>query len=122
VLEALDQDPVAVGQLGDELVHRRRGSHRVLAHLGEAPVRSDDDLERAGLPVPPGILAFVVDVEIVVRVLDDRDALAGQAQPHDQLLDQGGLAGARITAEADDIHRPEFMRADDEAPGRAERE
>jgi hypothetical protein len=34
----------------------------------------------------------VVDVEVVVRVLDDRDALAGQTKAGDELLDQRRLA------------------------------
>jgi hypothetical protein len=53
----------------------------------------------------PRVLAFVVDVEVVMRVLDDRDALAGQAQANDELLDERRLAGARVAAETDDMHR-----------------
>ena len=59
----------------------------------------------AGLPVPPRVLAFVVDVEAVVRVLDDRDALPGRAQRRDQPLGERGLAGTGEAAEADDVHR-----------------
>jgi hypothetical protein len=47
----------------------------------------------------------VVDVELVMRVLDDRDALAGESKPRDELLDQRRLARSRVAAEADDVHR-----------------
>ncbi len=50
-----------------------------LADLGQPTARRDHHLEGAGLAVAPGVLAFVVDVERVVRVLDHRHALAGRA-------------------------------------------
>ena len=104
-LEPFDQHPVAAVELGDQLVHGRVGAGLELADLREAPIGSDHDLERAGMPVPPRILAFVVDVERVMRVLDDRDALTVPLQVRDQLLDQRGLARARETAETDHVHR-----------------
>ena len=75
-----------------------------LAQLGQAAVRGDHRLEGPGLAVAPGVLAGLVDVEIVVGMLDHRDPLAGQLQALDQLFDQGGLAGTRPGAETDDLH------------------
>jgi hypothetical protein len=105
VLEAFDERPVAFDELGEQLVDRRLLGDRVLADLREATVRCDHDLERAGLSVPPRVLPFVVDVEVVMRVLDDRDALAGKAKAGDELLDQRRLARPRVAAKADDVHR-----------------
>jgi len=51
-LEALDQHPVAVVQLGDQLVHGRFGANLELADLGQAPVRRDHHFERPRLPMP----------------------------------------------------------------------
>lgn len=104
MLEAFDQYPVAVGQLRDELVDRGLAAHLVLADLRQPAVGSHHHLEGARSPMPPRVLAGVVDIEIVMRMLDDRDALAGKPEPCDQMLDQRGLAGTRIAAEADDLH------------------
>src|SRR5215203_2419085 len=104
MLEPLDQRPVALDELGQQLVRVRIGMNLELADLRETPIRRDDDLERAGLPMPPRILARPVDVEIVVGMLDDRHPLSGERQAPDQLLDERGLAGAGIAAEADDPH------------------
>ena len=90
----------------EQLVGGRLLGDRILADLRETTVRRDHDLERAGLSVPPRVLAFVVDVEVVVRVLDDRDALAGQTKAGDELLDQRRLARPRVAAETDHMHRP----------------
>ena len=86
----------------------------VLADLAVGrPTLSDDEaarlLERAGLPVPPRVLALVIDVEVVVRVLHDRDALARDAKNGNEALDERCLARARKAAQADDVHDRQFM-------------
>lgn len=53
VLETLDEHPVAVEELSDELVHRGLAQNLVLADLGQPPVRGHHHLEGPGVPVPP---------------------------------------------------------------------
>ena len=104
-LESFHHHPVAGPELGDEVVHGRIGPGRELADLRQAAIGGDHDLRGAGLPVPPGVLALVVDVEAVMRVLDDRHPLTGRAQRRDQPLGERGLAGTGEAAKADDVHR-----------------
>jgi len=67
VLEPLDQRPVAIDEFGQQLVRGRSGVNLELADFREAPIRRDDDLERAGLPMAPRVLARLVDVEVMMR-------------------------------------------------------
>ena len=52
----------------------------------------------------PGILAGHVDVELVVRVLDDGDAQALRVEMRDQPRQQRGLARTAPACKADDFH------------------
>jgi len=51
----------------------------------------------------------VIDVEVVVGMLDHRDALTRQAKDGDEALDERRLARARKAAQADDVHGRKFM-------------
>ena len=81
VLEAFDQHPVARAT-SSAISWCTVGSARPLefADLRQPPVRGDHHLEGAGLAMAPRVLARMVDVELVVRMLDHRDALAGAAE------------------------------------------
>jgi hypothetical protein len=46
----------------------------------------------------------VVDVEGMVRVLDERDLQAAPREARDELLYQGGLAASRPAGEAEGFH------------------
>ena len=104
-LEAFDQYPVyAVVQLGNQVVHRQVRLTLELAHQRQPLARSHDDLEGTGFAVAKRILAFVIDVELVVRVLDHRHAQAAQLERRNELLDQVRLARAGIAGECGHLH------------------
>src|SRR6516165_3508400 len=52
----------------------------------------------------PGILAWLVGVELMMGMLDGRQFQAAFDQHRDHLGDQRGLAGAAPACEADDAH------------------
>jgi hypothetical protein len=88
-LEALHQHPVhALVQFGQEVVDREPRRLLELAHQRQPAVGGDHHLEGPSLAMAPGVLARMVDVEIVVGVLDHRDAQPAQPQRRDQLFDQ----------------------------------
>ena len=73
-LEALDDQQVARREALHLLVERRLVRAAQLVHQHPAPRRGHQDLGGAGVAVAIGILARLVDVEGVVRVLDERHA------------------------------------------------
>ena len=75
-----------------------------LMHQRPAPIRADQDLGRPGQAVGMGILAGLVDVEIVMRVLERRYREPPRHDPRDRLGEQGRLAGTAPAGEADDAH------------------
>ena len=84
-----------------------RGSARAaqFVHQRPAPGRGHQHLGRAGFAVPPGILAGHVDIEFVMGVLDDGDAQACPSKCGISARQQGGLAGAAPSREANHFHR-----------------
>src|SRR5205814_4771912 len=58
----------------------------------------------ARVAVAIGILAGLVDVERMVRVLDERDTQSRAGEARDQFLDERCLAAARPAGEAEDFH------------------
>ena len=104
MLESLDQQPIAVGHLGNQLMNRGLALDLVLAQQGQTLARSHQHLERAGLAMAPAVLAGLVDVEALVGMLDHRHTLAKGLEFGDQLLDQRGLADAGRSKETQDLH------------------
>ena len=51
-----------------------------------------------------GILARPIDLERVMRVLDERHAKPPRDDERNHLLDESGLATAGITRETEDFH------------------
>src|SRR5690606_29833238 len=98
-LEALDEQEVARRDAADLLFERRLLGASQLVHEHPAPRGGDEDFGGARLAVPVRVLARNVDVEVVVRVLDQRDAEAAPDEARDQLLDQRGLAASRPACE-----------------------
>ena len=78
-LEPFDDHQIDRAELLQNIAKRRLGLVTQFVDHRPAPARDDRDLAGAGLPVQPGILARLVDVEFVVRVLDGRDL---QPAPH----------------------------------------
>ena len=103
-LEALDQQQVAGRDALHLLLERRLVRAAQLVHQHPAPRRGHQDLRRAGMAVAVGILARVVDVEGVVRVLDQRHAQPVLHEARDELLDERGLAAAGPAGEAEGLH------------------
>ena len=72
MLEPFDEQQVDRGHPRHQLVEARLRAVAQFVHQGPAAGRGDHDLARAGLAVPPGILAGPVDVEFVMGMLDRR--------------------------------------------------
>src|SRR3954452_8745963 len=60
----------------------------------------------------PGVLAGHVDVELVMRMLDDRDAQAKRIEMRDQPRQQRGLARTAPACKADDFHSSSVSASD----------
>ena len=76
-----------------QLVHKRPAERRCNQHFGAAR-----------LSMPPRILAGLVDIEVVMRVLDERNAHAASGELGDEPLDQRRLAAPRPAGEAEQTH------------------
>ena len=87
-----------------QLVEARLRASRSSCIKRPAPRRGDHDLARAGLAVPPGILAGPVDVEFVMGVLDRRHGEAARRQLGNQRRQQRGLAAAAPAGKPEDPH------------------
>src|SRR3954470_10241640 len=109
-LESFDDDEVAWRQALHLLLEGRLVRAAELVHQHPAPRRSDEDLRGAGVAMAIRILAWLVDVEGVVGVLDERHAQASADEARDQLLDERGLAATRPTGKAEDLHYPILSR------------
>jgi hypothetical protein len=70
-----------------------------LADLGQAAGRGDHHFRGAGLAMAPGVLAFVVDVELVVRVLDHDTRWPAARRAAIRRSAERGLAGTGKAAE-----------------------
>ena len=82
-----------------------------LVHQRPPRPRRDEHLAASGPPVAVAVLAGLVDVEAVMRVLDQRNLDPARDQPGDHPLDQRRLARPRPSGEAEDAcrsaaHRP----------------
>ena len=72
-LEPFDDHQIDRTEFLQNIAERRLGFVAQFVDDGPAPARDDRDLAGAGLPMQPGILARLVDVEFVVRMLDGRN-------------------------------------------------
>src|SRR5436190_9187935 len=104
VLEAFHDDQVACRKAGELRVERRLRRAAQLMHQHPAARRGHQHFGGAGVAVPVGVLARLVDVEAVVRVLDERDAQPRTGEARDQLLDERRFAAARPAGEAEHFH------------------
>ena len=103
--EAFDDHQIHRAQLCQYLHERRLGFAAKLMHDRPAPAGNDRDFARAGLPMQPGILARLVEIEFMMRVLDGRDFQAARDQHRDHAGDQCRLAGAAPARKTDNAHR-----------------
>ena len=104
-LEALDEDQIDRRHPCQQRVQRRLGCAAQLVDHRPAPRRGQHHLPCAGLAMAPGVLARLVEIDLVVGVLDGRDAVAGRGQMADQPLDQRGLAVVLPADDPEDLHR-----------------
>src|SRR5438105_2989617 len=104
MLEAFHDHQVAGRQAFELFLEWWLGCAAQLVHQHPAARRGDEHLGGAGVAVAVGILAGLVDIEGMVRVLDERDPQPGAGEARDQLLDERGLAAARPAGEAEDFH------------------
>jgi hypothetical protein len=103
-LPAFHEDQVAGPQAPQLLLERGLGRAAKLVHERPALRGAHQDLRAAGLPVAPRILARGIDLERVVRVLDERHAQPSPHEERHELLDEGGLAAAAVAGDAEDLH------------------
>jgi hypothetical protein len=85
-------------------IERRLSRAAQLVHQHPAARGGDQHFRGAGVAVAIGVLARLVDIERMVRVLDERDAQPGAGEARDELLDERGLAAARPAGEAEHFH------------------
>src|SRR2546421_11079068 len=71
---------------------------------GPAHGRGDQHLSAAGLPMPPRVLARLVDIEAVMRMLDERNGQAARREPRHQPFDERRLAAAGPAGESEEAH------------------
>src|SRR5690606_27563303 len=92
-LVAFDQNQIAGRQLGGNLMQRRLFFAQALMHDGVALRRDYCGFRRSGFSMSPGIGSLMIDVEIVMGVLDRRDAVSTGGQACNQTLGHRRLAG-----------------------------
>ena len=73
-------------------------------HESPAAARRYEHFGATRVPVPVRILARLVDVERVMRVLQQRDRQSLRGEKRNQLLDQRCFAGAGVARKAEDFH------------------
>ena len=103
-LEPFDQNEIDRRHPGEQLLQPRLFRTAQFMHQRPAPARGHQHLGSARLAVHPGILAGHVDVEFVVGMLDHGDAQSFAEQARNRALQQGGLAGAAPSREANYLH------------------
>src|SRR5512146_2114893 len=103
-LVALDEHEIDRAHAAQHLVHPRLGCAAQLMHQRPAPIARHHHFTRTGLAVPPGILARLIDVEIVMRVLERRDADAALHERRHQARDQSGFAASAPSCKSEDPH------------------
>ena len=72
-LEAFDDHKIDRADFRKHVGERRLGLRAQFVHQSPAPARDDRNLGGAGRAVQQGILAGLVDIELMMRVLDGRD-------------------------------------------------
>src|SRR5262249_44896727 len=110
-LETLHQGQITAGQPLERLLEGEfRGAAKLVLHR-PTHGRGDQDFLAAGLTVPKRVLARLVEIEFVVRVLDQRHRQPSPGKPGNQLLDERRLAAARPARETEDSHRGQSWRS-----------
>src|SRR5712692_10430537 len=103
-LVALDEQQVAGRDSLDLLLERGFRLAAQLVHDHPALFGHDHHLAAAGFAVAVRVLLGMVDVEAVVRVLDERHLQAALDEARDELLDQRGLAASRPSCKSEYFH------------------
>src|SRR6266513_555549 len=104
VLVAFDEEQIAGRNPLDLIFQRGLRLAAQLVHDDPAYVGHDHDLARARPAVAIRVLTGLIDVEVVVRVLDERHLQASLHEARDEQLDQGGLAASRPSRESEYLH------------------
>src|SRR3989304_26865 len=102
------EHPPARLQCGDllDLAQRVLGLTAQLMHQRPAYIRRHHHFGASGVPMAIRVLARPVDVELVMRVFDERDRHALQDKPWYELLDQRRLATTRPSRKSENLHLP----------------
>ena len=106
-LEALDQDQVDRLEQAQEFGERRLRRPAQFPHQREPIGRRDQHFVRLGGAMLVRILAWPVDVEAVMGVLDRGHAQATPAKFGNEPDDERGLARSAPAGEADRAHAPQ---------------
>ncbi len=103
-LEAFHQQQVARRDAIDQLLQRLLRLTSQLVHVRPAHAGRQQHLPTSRTPVAVGVLAWHVDVEVVMRPLDQRHFEAASGQQRNDAFDQHGLTAARPAGESKDFH------------------
>src|SRR4029453_11308407 len=110
-LETLDQYDIARRQPLERLVQRQFQPPAELVLQCPAHGGRHQHLLATGFAMPERILARLIEIELVMRVLDQRDRQAARDEAWNQLLDKRRLAAAGPAGESEYAHRP-FLNGD----------
>ncbi len=103
-LEALHDQKIAGRHARDEFVQRQFGRAPQFVHQGPPNARRQHHFAAACVPVAIGVLAGLVDIELVVRALDQGHREAARRQERHHAFDQRGLAAAGPAGESEYLH------------------
>ncbi len=98
--KSLDEHEVARGEPAGERIEIGRACRR-FAKQGPALAAGDEDLGGAGLPVAKAVLAWLVELQVVMCVLDGGDGEAGAGEAGEDGAEQRGFAAARPSGQAE---------------------
>src|SRR5438477_541350 len=107
-LVALDEHEVAGREPLQLVLQRRLRGTTQLVHERPALRGAHEHFGAARMAMAIRVLAGLVDVELVMRVLDERHAKPFANRQRDDLLDERGLPAAAVSRDPDDLHAPDF--------------
>ncbi len=95
---------IAARKMFQLFIQCRLGRSAQLVHHRPALARRHQHFAGAGHAMAMRILSRLVEIEFVMRMLDERDAEALHDQTGNDFFDQGGFAATGVASDADDFH------------------
>lgn len=104
LFEPFDENQIARREYGKLLLKRRFGRTAQFMQQRPSLIASKQYFLRAGLAMPPGILAGTIEIKIVMGVFDHGHAQPFANEQGNQFLDQRRLARTGITGKSKYFH------------------